>query len=55
MITVSGHSDDSYNGEYMRRNDWYDAPHFVMNDRHLYYLPPSRLLLDYRNQEIDGF
>ena len=55
VITVSGHSDDSYNGEYMRGNDWNDAPHYVMDDRHLYYFPPGYWQLDDRDQEIDEF
>jgi len=40
---------------YTRGNDWYDAPHFVMGDRHLYYLPEVYWQLDNRDQEVVGF
>jgi len=55
VITVSGHSDESYNGDYVRGNDWYDGPHFVMDDRHLYFLGTSYIQLDDRDQEVVGF
>ena len=59
VITVSGHYNDSYNGDYVRGNDWYDAPHFVMDDsvsdRHLYFLGTSFIQLDDRDQQVVGF
>jgi hypothetical protein len=35
-LEVMGHGNPAYNGVYARGNDWNDAPHFVMGDRHLY-------------------
>jgi len=55
-VTVSGHSDNTYNGIYVRGNDWNSAPHFAMGtDRHLYYQPGTYWQLDYRDQEAIGF
>ena len=39
----------------MRGNDWYSHPHFVMGDRHLYFLYNNYIQLDDRDQEVVGF
>ena len=37
-LTVSGHYDSNYNGEYCRGDDWNNLPHFVNdNGMHFYY------------------
>jgi len=59
FVIITEHEDDSYNGQYFRGNDWYDHPHFVMGDQHLFYLPIDEesgwWQLDDRDQEVEGF
>lgn len=55
FVNVSGHNDDSYNGQYVRGSDWNDRPHFVMGDKHLYYQPGHYWQLDNNDQEVVGF
>jgi len=59
-VIVSEHVEESYNGQYVRANDWYDHPHFVMNDKHLFFLPneysgAGYWQLDDSDQELIGF
>ena len=56
-VLVSEHSDDSYNGLYVRGDDWNGYPHFVMGDKHLFYFPDPYDETGYwqlDNREQDG-
>jgi len=59
VITVSGHSNSFYNGDYVRDVDWYDLPHYSYENAdgtaHLYYRYSSYLQLDYRDQMETGY
>jgi len=37
VITVRGHSDEGYNGDYCQRGDWEDGYHFEKDELHHFY------------------
>jgi len=52
-VVISGHTDDSYNGVYLRTDDWGGVAHFEQADGsvHLYHHPGGYWQLDYRDQD----
>ena len=52
MITISGHSDDFYNGDYAKDEDWYGYPHYSNPDgAHLYFFYTGYWQLDDQIQD----
>lgn len=55
-ITVTGHSDEYYDGTYLRGDDWAGFAHFAKTDgsAHIYYLDSGAGYWQFDYREQDG-